>query len=1007
MLTSIASVLLLAARLDFVVPDANFSLREGLPAVQVLSLHQDRYGALWAGTTAGLAQLGGPTIKTFGPEQGLSRAAISAIAEESSGALVVGTASGMFRLEGERFEPVTLPPAAAELGVKRFARAPDGGLWALAGERILLRQLGDAWHIVGIDEALAFEASDLAVDEGGAIWLATRNHGLLRLSSVGTRLRRSGQFQASREASSPLEHVIAARGKVYFTSPRGLSILSVSAGGAVDTVPFPDGITSGHKALTVTPAGQVYVATNQGVLSLSGRSLLPVESRNDRARAAAVSLLTDREGQLWMGTVEAGLHVLLMGRGVSFLRADGASFRSIDIDRDGVHWISNERRVLTFRTDGAGRLTAILEPRFEGFDALTIYGLTEERGDLLFAMSGGVGILPAAARASVRPVIRPDPRFDVLRDRMVTAIHLDASGALWVISTLGVYRLPSGARIPENIAVPGGNPWLAAMDDQGALWVSTRQGTLSVIDTKTARVTPVALPMGRLVEFVGPSPEGGAVVTFENGRSAFFHRVGPGGEVTVSAGPESMTWLSVLSLQKMGERYLAAHGGDRLSQINLDPGRVEQTILTSADLEDADFRYLDLREGRAGQVWFTLLNGVGLLDPPNAPPEPTRLRIYPGLPAFEMDSRPNSLDLYAELADPVAPRKPRYRHRLLGESEEWSGWSSDPHIPLANVPPGTYTLEVEAEDRYGRRSSPASLEVVARAHFWESWPFRVFGLLLVPGGLYFLYVRRVRAIEQDRLALEAAVKAGRADLEIANQRLSELSLTDVLTGLRNRRYFSEVVEDEIRLLKRRFDERNAGGDPNRDAVFFLLDLDHFKTVNDVFGHAAGDTVLKEAARRLESLLRKTDRLIRWGGEEFLVLSLDCQRAEAPEMAARMMRAISRETYPIGPPGGIHLTTSIGWAAYPFPVQEAEPHPEEVVRLADRGLYRAKRAGRNCAVGILPIGEADLPGGTMTGTVELLRDLGITVSFAIVRGEPRSAGQDLASFRDSGPQRRSF
>ena len=83
MLTSFASVLLLAAKLEFVVPDANFSLREGLPAVQVLSLHQDRYGALWAGTTAGLAQLGGPAIKTFGPEQGLSRAAISAIVEES------------------------------------------------------------------------------------------------------------------------------------------------------------------------------------------------------------------------------------------------------------------------------------------------------------------------------------------------------------------------------------------------------------------------------------------------------------------------------------------------------------------------------------------------------------------------------------------------------------------------------------------------------------------------------------------------------------------------------------------------------------------------------------------------------------------------------------------------------------------------------------------------------------------------------------------------------------
>lgn len=1008
MLTSLATAFLLAAKLEFVVPDANFSVREGLPAVQVLSLYQDKHGGLWAGTTAGVAQLGGPVIRTFGSQQGLSRSAVAAIAEEPSGSLVVGTAGGIFRLVGDRFEAVALPPAAAQAGIKRFVLADDGALWALAGERILLRHAAGAWNEVGIDGALAFEANDFAVDASGSMWLATRNHGLLRLSRAGTRFRKSAEFHPAADAVVPIDHVAARGGRIYFTSSRGVSSVEMATPEAVLTRPFPEGASVGERALSVTSSGRVFVATNAGVFTASDEALVAVESRNDRARAAALCLLSDREGQLWMGTIEGGLNVLLMGRGVRFLRADKEGFRSIEIDRNGVHWVSNERRVLTFRTDSDGAPVSVAEARFEGFDARLIYGIAEDPGGaLLFAMSGGVGILPAEARDAEAYVVRPDPRFAVLNDRPVSSLHRDAAGAVWAVSPLGVYRLNQGRRELENLPLPAGNPSQAALDDQGFLWVATRQGTMSVIDTQAGRAAEVTLPAGRHVEFVGASPDGGAVVTFENGRSAFFSARRPGGEVTSTDGPEGISWLSVRSLQKMGEFYLAAHEGDRLSQIRLDPARVGQTILTSADLEDSDFRYLGLREGRAGQVWFTLLNGIGLLDPPNAPPDPSPLRLSPGIDSLTLSPRPNYIDLYAELSDPVAARKARYRFRLLGQTETWSEWTGDAHIPLANVAPGEYRLEIEAEDRYGRRSQPVSVVVRARAHFWESWSFRIVSLLVLGGGVYLLYGRRVRAIEQDRLDLAAAVSAGRADLEAANQRLQELSLTDMLTGLRNRRYFSEVVEDELRLLKRRYDERHSGGDPNRDAVFFLLDLDRFKTVNDLFGHAGGDLVLKETARRLNALLRNTDRFIRWGGEEFLVLSLDCQRSEAPQMAARMMSAISHEPFPLGPGPGIHITTSLGWAAYPFLVEGAEPHPEDVVRLADRALYRAKRAGRNCAVGAIPAVGAVESTGASPATVELLKDLGISVTFTMVRGEPRPSDRGLDSLRESGPVRRPF
>ena len=969
MFTSLATALLLAARLEFVVPDASFSLREGLPAVQVLSLYQDTYGGLWAGTTAGLAQLGGPTIRTFGPEQGLSRSAVFAIAEEPSAGIIVGTAGGMFRLVGDRFVPVELPSVAPQTVVRRFVRARDGTLWALMGDRTLLRYFSGEWHAVGIDGALAFEAADFAIDDTGALWLATRNHGLIRLIVEGTRLRKSGQFQAESDGLVAIDHVVGFRGKIYFTSARGLSVVSLLTGAVVQTTPFPEGAGAGHRTLAVTPEGRVFVGSNAGVFVLQGRALTPVESRNDRARASTASLLFDREGQLWAGTIESGLNLLLMGRGVRFLRSNRESFRSIDIDKTGLHWVSNERRVLAFRTDAEGTPTSVVEASFEGFDGLNLYGIEEDPGGgLLFATESGVGILPRASRGAAVMRVRHDPRFEVLRDRFITGIHRDPQGALWAISPLGLYRLDKGSSDAQSVPLPGGTPWMSVMEPEGALWLSTREGTLYLLNTASGQARAVGLPPGRHVDFVGPAPDGGLVALLDNGDSVFFST--PDGNLaTFSNGPAGISWLSVLSLQKMGDTYLAAHGGDRLSQIRLNSARVEQTILTSADLEDSDFRYLSLHEGRAGKIWFTLLNGIGLLDPPNAPPAPSRLRLNPDQGLFELGPRPNNLDLHAQLSDPVAPRKARYRYRLLGQSDRWSEWSSDPHIPLSNVAPGSYSVEVQAEDRYGRPANPVRAQLVAQAHVWESWPARIAGALLALAAIFALYRHRVRVIEQDRLDLEAAVRAGRVDLEIANQRLQELSLTDMLTGLRNRRYFSEVVEDELRLLKRRFDEKEAAKDPNRDAVFFLLDLDSFKTVNDIFGHAGGDTVLKETARRLESLLRKTDRLIRWGGEEFLVLSLDCQRHLAAEMATRMMAAISHEPYPIGPEGGIHITTSIGWAAYPFSVEGQEPHPEDVVRLADHALYRATKAGRQCAVGISPTQNEAVPGGTVTGTVD--------------------------------------
>jgi len=189
------------------------------------------------------------------------------------------------------------------------------------------------------------------------------------------------------------------------------------------------------------------------------------------------------------------------------------------------------------------------------------------------------------------------------------------------------------------------------------------------------------------------------------------------------------------------------------------------------------------------------------------------------------------------------------------------------------------------------------------------------------------------------------------ELARTNRILHEASLTDPLTGCRNRRYFDSTIEADISHVLRCFSD---GRDQHRrDLIFYLIDADLFKEVNDKFGHGAGDRVLVEMVHRISSAIRLSDVLVRWGGDEFLVVSRYTDRTEADALAARLLTAMSSREFSVaenGPP--VHQTCSVGWAAFPWLVTKPEAFScAEVLALADRALYEAKQAGRNRAVGM--------------------------------------------------------
>lgn len=185
---------------------------------------------------------------------------------------------------------------------------------------------------------------------------------------------------------------------------------------------------------------------------------------------------------------------------------------------------------------------------------------------------------------------------------------------------------------------------------------------------------------------------------------------------------------------------------------------------------------------------------------------------------------------------------------------------------------------------------------------------------------------------EERRKAEAKLVTHAEELERLNRILEERSIRDGLTGLFNHRYFYETLHRDYQLA-----ERN-----NADLSIILLDLDHFKSINDTYGHPCGDYILKETAVLLSGIVRRTDLVARYGGEEFAILLSNTDLAGARVTAEHVRHGIEKHVFQQGT-AAIRITASLGLAARHA---HRTSSPEELVNGADKALYRAKSSGRN-------------------------------------------------------------
>lgn len=946
----------------------SYGADQGLTMPSVNAVLMDAEGFLWVGTDDGLFRLEGDQFRRFGRAEGLPSGGIH---QDGLGlgvpkGLWVDTDRGLVFWDGHRFQRPsalgqpgldTCPGKALPNGGAILSDAPTGRrLLSLGGEPFQVVE-GLPWGKGMETAALSRDRATLAVMlVGGQLWV--RKGGAWRHRDLAPMLR---------EAVTAL--LPDSRGRLWIRTARSLFRLDhMDAPAQRIATPAPLSVVNGS-SLVEDPHGRVWTQTATGLLWFHDSGSGVAGEREGLPKGGAMALAVDGNGTLWAGG--DGVHKLL-GDGAWTVQTTAQGLPaelvwSVHRARDGRLWAGT--------ADGLAVTEGRTWRTLPGSRQAQYMALAEDDQGALWAgtiaQSAGQTCLVKVEHDRLRAAdIRNLPK-----GASVVSLLWQPGQGLW-IGTYGLYRLPLGAREALPVAVPG---WekehsvtALARDGQGGLWVGGSAG-LAHWDGQSWAVLPRSALEDGIMGLASTGP----------GEAFFCYRGTPGieavrreGKVLVrtprSAMPPALGNLSALSLLKDGTgalwvgtpQGLLRWDGVRLERYGRRAGFPGEDCAQNALWVDPD-----------GDVWVGLSTGLAhgqaaLRRGPQLVP-PVRLleakdgrgATLLGRPHVDIPWHARTLDFrYAPTGSPWTEGL-SYQVRLVGLEDAWRDTRQD-EARYPGLGPGSYRFEVRSVLAVTGETGPVTSLAL---RILPPWWLRPWFLVLAPlalAGLVLLGVRlRTAHLRRSNARLEALVHARTADLEKANLALQEASLVDPLTGLRNRRYLMATMPEEQNRIRRVFRSYlDRGENPlgrDEDMVLLMVDLDHFKHVNDTYGHAAGDRVLQQVGLVLRCASRDSDTLVRWGGEEFLLVAKRTVRGQAETIARHLCQAMRQHVFYLDDLSEIACTCSVGFVA--FPILEEAPELfswEDALEVADQCLYAAKHAGRDGYVGVHTPGPRD-------------------------------------------------
>ena len=897
-------------------------------------------------------------FRLLGVADGLPAEHLNSLALVGPQTLYLASRNGMARLQWQG-DPMLAQMRITPLPFGDHARHKDvwdlhagaSGLWIATGDGVFRADPNARVEPLAVPGAESpFNADSLLEFPAGVLWIGTWSQGLFRIDLISGAVR---QFLPGHDDTRGLRaarvHALKAGpgGIVYIGTDRGLSWFDP----ACDCLKLLEHRRSARVAgrgftllaLQVDEHGGVFAGFwGEGLVRFTPHDrVFHVERPRDDSppglnHTRVRALLEDRAGDLWVGSGGGGVQ-----RVPAKQRIDGAPwpFESLPFsaqapeaarlvwhllqDRSGRIWVGTDdglywtdpQRIDWQRERPFGEDVAMPSVR---------HMLEDSRARLWVASSGGLGRIdgPGMPRRHIPIADEGTEPWFRRQDESVHSLYQDPEQRLWIGTSGGLHIMDADgtvlARYRASDGLPGPIVWSIYRHIDGSLWLATSGGL--------ARV----LLNGRGVE--------GLRFEDVSGQVGLPH----GGVFGILGDRDGQLWLT-------GNRGL----------IRFHPTTLEyRTWKQSEGIASDEFTINALTRGADGRLYLGGIDGITAFDPSGLReqlerPRPTLTRISQdgealrlsavdgAVTALQLDHAhaPVILDFAGLVFD--APGSARFSYRL-DPSVGFTELGARRSLILDRLPHGSQVLELAVDNR-GARVSRQLLAIEVIPPLSATMPFRIALALTVALLLALLYWWRVRQLTAQRRHLESQVSARTRELRaqkealeataealvVANDKLKSLSLIDPLTSLPNRRALIEQTETALR-------SATAGASP----ALALIDLDHFKRINDEHGHLAGDDVLRDFARILAALSTSSLMVGRWGGEEFLVVFSPDEAAGASQWAERLLAQVRARRVLHGQ---LSLSYRISIGLAPAVLGDSM---NSLLGRADHALYGSKAQGRD-------------------------------------------------------------